>query len=103
MFPNAFPNKTKDSTTVSTLSGNTFYVWEYSITDHTYYGTTKIKFAWTLYFMQLGYCYDFTRKPMYQSEFSMRVFSLGNGWADWDYDALVFVGELYGKLKKFYK
>ena len=105
MFPYAFPNKSNihDNTPLSLTAGAPiYYVWEYSISDHAFYGTTKIKFAWTLYFKQLGYCYDFTRKPMYESEFSMRVYSLGNGWADWDYDVLVYMGQLYKKLKNFY-
>ena len=104
LFPWAFPNTTSPDQPLTTRESRTVkYIWEYSISDKVYYDTTKIKFAWTMYYDNLSNCYD----PLAQaingySEFSIRVYSLGEGYASWNKDALTYVAKLYLAILDFY-
>lgn len=102
MFPYAF-NAPTDVTAPIGIINPTYYVWEYSIGGDMFFGTTKFKLGWTLYYTSLENALDYQLAPEHQPEFSIRIYSPGDGIAPWHYEALEYAADIFRKTMEFDK
>ena len=101
MFPHALDGFEYDPTKkLSTMGTN--YIWEYTYTGMMFYGTSKIKLSWTLYYNSMSNALNPLATPKSSSEFSMRIYSGNDGMAPYQREALDFVAAMYRGVNDFY-
>ena len=72
------------------------YFWEYKFKGHMQGGVTKYKLSFNLAYKSMELAQDGTTTPVSgESEFSIRMYSPGDGLLPWDYKLLAEMGENY--------
>ena len=97
-FPNYFVNPNGVNSTLGLHSNKT---WWSSIVGKDYYlfnGTTKIKSSFNLYYNNYAEAVSGSAPPLRDSEWSLRIYSLGDGYGPWDRYILTTIGQLYRYL-----
>ena len=104
MFPHAFQGAGLIKLPAHTLvpHNTARYIWQHSYKQDLFYGILKTKFSWTLYYPALEDAMNSTAVPNHESEFSFRVYSPGDGYGPWQYEALVYAAELYKEILDYY-
>ena len=102
MFPGAFKNGITHPEEHILQEGVSLTIWEYSFKGKMFFDIVKYKFAWTLYFLSIDTALDFDAQPFPNSEFSIRVYSPGEGYGPWQYEALEYSASIYKKLLDYY-
>jgi len=100
MFPYAFGVPIDGDKKLHGL-GTVYYVWEYSFSGYMFFDSVKFKFAWTLYYTSLENALDYQLAPEHQPEFSIRVYSPGDGMAPWYKEALEYSADIFVKVLAF--
>merc|ERR1712137_75909 len=96
LFPSAFKKPVPDANVYET--GSAWYIWQYSFSGKMFHNIVKYKFALTLYYYQLDAALDYSRVPLPISEFSIRVYSPGEGYGPWQYEALKYSADIYQQI-----
>jgi len=103
LFPNALNDYKFNKNGEVSLTKHDKYIWQYSFKgDDLYYGTTKYKFNWTLYYKSMEQALDPTEIPNESAEFSIRIYSINEGYGPWMYEPLEYTANLYSSILDFY-
>ena len=94
LFPYCF-DEDVDLDAEITTSGRDKYIWDYSYSDYMFFGTSKVKLSWTLYYDTLAAAMDYTKAPTHRSEFSIRIYSPNKGMGPFQRESLDFVASIY--------
>lgn len=101
-FPTYFINPDGVNSTLGLHSNKT---WWSSMIGKDYYlfnGTTKIKSSFNLYYSNYAEAVSGSAPPLRDSEWSLRIYSLGDGYGPWDRYVLTTIGQLYRYLLDHY-
>jgi hypothetical protein len=101
LFPNTFYDA--DLFAASPLRVHSDKVWWALIQDGYLFGnTTKFKASFTLAYETLEEAQNIMNKPHHDSEWSLRIYSLNDGYGPWDEYVLASLGHFYKSLLTHY-
>ena len=100
LFPYCFGEDVDPDAPVQ-KSGNDVFIWDYSYSDYMFFGTSKVKLSWTLYYDDLESAMDYSKAPTHHSEFSIRIYSPNEGMGPFQRESLDWVAAIYRGVKEY--